>query len=277
MFQNSDNNKTIRNRIYHNMRIAKRVNSILLALVMALTIAPSIANAATEDSIPTKIRSYGYDERAIEISLADPSQSIDNIAASSKNLIAIQTGSEFNYEEGPDVTNENYKNMYYIGLRSKKNGTYKVTFDIVDENKKKVVTKSIEVYAYDYPVKSITFNGKSIDGNELSGTSAKVKVTLTSGNTIKKLQYGVYEIVKENDSSNSDYDYTTFKNGAKVTFGTQAYYYSNENINSYDDYSYQYKYYNTGMDCPTIISITYYDKYTKQNETIQEYYVKYME
>lgn len=261
------------------MRIAKRVYSLLLALVMVLTMVPSIANAATKDSIPTKIRCYGYDERAIEISLADPSQSIDNISTSSKNLIAIQTGSEFNYEEGPNVTNQNYKNMYYIGLRSKKNGTYKVTFDIVDENKKKVATKSVEVYAYEYPVKSITFNGKSIDGNGLSGTSAKVKVTLTSGNKIKKLQYGVYEIIKEkeNNSSNSEYVYTTFKNGAKVTFGTHAYYYSNENINNYDDYSYQYKYYNTGMDCPTIISITYYDKYTKQNETIQEYFTKYME
>ncbi|MBB2184467.1 hypothetical protein H0486_16430 [Lachnospiraceae bacterium MD1] len=259
------------------MRISKRVYSVLLALVMALTMIPSVAGAATKDSIPKKVRSYGTNERAIEISLADPSQSIDNIKSSSKNMVVMLTGADYNYEDRDGVSNKNYRNDYYIGVRSKKNGTYKVTFDIIDENKKKVETKTVEVYAYDYPVKSITFDGKKYNG-ELSGKSAKVKVTLASGNTIKKLEYGVYKLKKENENnSSSEMAYTTFKNGGKVTFGTRPYYYSNEYSNSYDGYTSQYSYFNTGMNCPTTIKITYYDKYTKQNETVESYFYKYVD
>jgi hypothetical protein len=242
---------------------------------MLLTLLPANASAITKDNIPTKVRFYHYsDESAITIELADATQSIDNIKTDSKNLFAMLTGSELNQEQGSNTDGANNKNSYTIGLRSKKNGTYTVSFDIVDENDKKVETKEIKVYAFDSPIKSITFDGKIMDGNDLTGKSAKVKVTLTSGNTIKKLEYGVYKIEKEENSSRSEVVYKSFKNGEKITFGTKAYYYSNEYSNELEDYSYQSKNFNTGMDAPTYINITYYDKYTKQNETYREYYYK---
>lgn len=259
------------------MKKVKRLCSLLLALAMVLSMVPNVAKAATKDEIPTKIRMYwGQDERAIKISLADPTQTIDNIKCSSKNLIAMLCGIEYSYSLPANENQEN-KNIYYIGLRSKKEGTYEVSFDILDKNKKKIETKKVKVYNYYSLIKSITFDGKTIDNNELSGTSAKVKVTLTSGNTIKKLEYGVYKIVETENSIDTETVYKSFKNGEKITFGKQAYYYMNEYTNQYDDYSNESKYFNTSMECPTYIKITYYDKYTKQNETFEEYYYTYEE
>ena len=254
------------------MKVTKRVFSLLLGLVILLSLCPTAVFAAEKDKIPEKVRLFsGWDERAIEISLADPTQSIDNIKTDNKNLFAMLTGSEYISEQGNNANDSN-KNSFSIGLRSEKNGTYTLSFDIVDKNDKKISSKEIIVYAYEAPVKRITFNGKALGGNELTGKSAKVKVALTAGNTIKKLEYGVYKIQEENNSTQSDIVYKTFKNGAEVAFGTKAYFYSNQYSNENDGYIYESRYFNTGMTCPTYIKITYYDKYTKQNETYEEYF-----
>lgn len=257
------------------MKKTKKMLTLLLALIMVLTLFPAVASAKAKDDIPTKVRMfYTQDESAIKFELADTTQSIDNIKTDSKNLFAMLTGSD--KQQAPEA--ENNQNSYTIGLRSEKNGTYTVSFDIVDKDGKKVSTKEIKVYAYDVPVKSITFNGKNLRGNYLSGKSAKVKVALTSGNVIKKLEYGVYKIKEENDRSSSEMVYKEFKNGATVTFGTKAYYNYNKYTNSYDgENSYESEYFYTGMDCPTQIQITYFDKYTQQNETITQYYYKPIE
>ena len=256
------------------MKVIKKLLGLLLAITMVIAFVPASAEAAEKDTIPTKVRLiYSMDSNAIEINLADITQSIDNITTDSKNLTAMLTGSEYSAQKGDGNENSESKNKYTIGLRSKKNGTYTVSFDILDEKNKKVETKEITVYAYSSPVKSVTFDGKEINGDWLSGKSAKVKVTLTSGNKIKKLEYGVYEIKEDGESSISTEEvYKKFKNGAKITFGTQPYYYSSEYSDNYDDYSYETKYFNTDMDAPTYIRITYYDKYTKQNEVYTEYF-----
>lgn len=259
------------------MKKVKRLCSLLLALAMVLSMVPHVVKAATKDEIPTKIRMYrGQDERAIEIKLGDLTQSIDNIKTSNKNLVAKLCGTEYT-SSGNTIEGQENRNEYYIGLRSKKEGTYEVSFDILDENKNKIETKSVKVYAYGSPIKSITFDGKNFNYNEISGTSAKVKVTLTSGNKIKKLQYGVYKLKKENNSTRSEVVYKTFKNGAKITLGKQAYYYLYEYSNQSENYSYQNKNFNTNMGRPTYIQITYYDKYTKQNETYIQSYTTYAE
>lgn len=260
------------------MKKAKKLFSIFLILTMMVALFPGSAMAAKKDTIPTKVRFFHYSsERAISIELADATQSIDNITTDSKNLYAKLTGSELNLEQGPNTDGSNNRNNYYIGLRSKKNGTYTVRFDIMDEDGNKVETKEVKVYAYDSPVKSITFDGKKNDVYQLVGKSAKVKVTLESGNKIEKLEYGVYKLVKENTSNRSEEVYKSFKNGEKITFGTQPYYYLDEYSNEYEDYSNQSKYFNSGMEAPTYIRITYYDKYTEQNETYTEYYSKEVE
>jgi methionine-rich copper-binding protein CopC len=257
------------------MKATKKMFTLLLALIMVLSLFPAVASAEAKDDIPTKVRMfYTQDESAIKLQLADTTQSIDNIKTDSKNLFAMLTGSEM--QQSSDV--ESNQNSFTIGLRSEKNGTYTVSFDVVDKDGKKVSTKEIKVYAYDVPVKSISFNGKNMRGNTLTGKSAKVKVALTTGNVIKKLEYGVYKIKDENDRSNSEMEYTEFKNGSTVTFGTKAYYNYNKYTNSYDGESaYESEYFYTGMDCPTQIQITYFDKYTKQNETITEYFYKPVE
>lgn len=262
------------------MKTIKKLCGLFLAFTMILSaVIPTIAHAAEKDDIPTKVRLFrGWEERAIQIELADTTQAIANIKTDNKNLFAMLTGSEsvLTQEEGV-VNAAETKNSFTIGLYSKKDGTYTVSFDIIDKNKKKVEAKKIKVYAYGSPVKSITFDGKQPNGNELSGNSAKVKVTLLSGNTIKKLQYGVYKIKEENNETNSDIAYTTFKNNGKVTFGTKAYTYSHDSSYENDGYVRKQKYFYTSMNCPTYISITYYDQYTKQNETYEEYYYKLLE
>lgn len=259
------------------MKHVKRICSVLLALVMMITIIPLEANAATKDSIPTKVRLFsGVDESAISIELADETQSISNIKTSNKNLVAMLTRSDYRFEKDGDVVS-NSENKYAIGLRSKKDGKYTVSFDIIDKDKKKIATKKVTVFAYPTPLKSITMDGKQLKSNQLTGKSAKVKVTLTSGNTIKKLEYGVYQTTKKDNSTSSEIVYKTFKNNSKITFGTKAYTYSSDYSSEYSDSVYVSKYFNTGMSCPTYIRITYYDKYTKRNETFSEYFSKVIE
>ncbi len=260
-----------------DMKTVKKIIGLMMALIVTLSINPTVAKAATEDSIPSKVRLYySQESSAIKIELADMAQTIGNIKTNDKNLYAMLTSSYLNYESGEE-SSPSAKNEYTIGVRSKKNGTYTVSFDILDKDKKKVATKEVKVFIYDTPLKSITFNGKELKSNELTGKSAKVKVTLTSGNDIKKLEYGVYASQKDEYGTTSEFVYKTFKNGAAVTFGTKPYY-------SEADYSMNTEYYSsvskslyTNMEIPTYIVITYYDKYTKQNETFTDYYYKYVE
>ncbi len=261
------------------MKLTKRLFGLLLVVIMMISFLPATIEAASKDVIPTKVRMYySMDTNAITISLADMTQTIGNIKTDSKNLFAMLTGSDYNAQEGEYADQEGAENRYTIGLRSKKNGTYTVSFDILDKKNKKVETKKVKVYAYDNPMKSITFDGKEMKYNEISGKSAKVKVTLTSGNTIKKLEYGVN--VLNEDSENSTYSevvYKEFSNGGKVTFGTQPYYYLYQYSDIQEDYSYKQNHFNTDMEAPTYIRITYYDKYTKQNEVYTEYFYQPIE
>lgn len=259
------------------MNMKKRILSFLLVFAMLISIFPSaVVNAAEKNNIPTKVRMYGgWDDSAIKIELADMTHTIKNIKTSNKNLYAMLTGYEYQLEEGSYVEKPNYKNSYDIGLLSKKDGTYTVSFDIVDKDNKKVETKEIKVFSYDAPIKSITFDGKNLEGSELSGKSGKVKVTLTSGNKISKLQVGVYVSEKSGEEINCKMVYKTFKNGEKITYGTQAYKYLNKYSNEDEYRTYISENYGDSIYCPTQIQITYYDKYTKQEETITQYFYKY--
>ncbi len=255
--------------------LKKMVISCLVAAVIAAGILPAGVSAAKKDNFPSKVRMfYVSDEGAIEIELADEKQSIGNIKTSSKDLFAMLTGSEYSYERlegGSSITNQ-----YTIGLYGEKDGTYTVSFDILDENNKKVSTKKVLVYKYPSPVKSVTMNGKLQEDNWLSEKSAKVKVSLSSGNKIQKLEYGVYEIIENEGQTRSEIVYKTFKNGSSVTFGTQSYYYANDYTYENEGQEFGHRYFNTGIDCPTYIRVVYYDKYTKQNEAYVIHYYRWM-
>lgn len=254
----------------------KRIGSVLLIFAMLLTLLPVTAKAVEKDNIPTKVRTF-YSMDDFEIELADTTQSINNIRTNSKNAVAMLTGWDYKLSQGETAEENNNKNAFTISVRTKKDGTYTVKFDIVDKKNKKIATKAVKVYAYDSPLKSITFNGKKQNTSILTGKSAKVKVTLAAGNKIKKLEFGKYKKVKEENYEGSEMVRKTFKNGEKIIFGTVPYFYSSEYDSGYGDYVYKTKYFSTSMDCPTNIYITYYDKYTKRNETCSSYYNKMLE
>lgn len=256
------------------MRISKGVSKKLIALVlmvvMVVTLMPTPALAAEKDSIPTKARMRGndWDDDAIQIELADTTQTIANVKSNSKNAIAKITRTSVTIREGE--TSE-YKNEITIGVYTKKNGTYTISFDILDKDGKAVSSNKVKVYAYDSPLKSISVEGKDKNSSLLSKKSGKVKVALESGNKIKKLEYGVYTAVKSDSDSSNKYEikYKTFKNGEKITYGSNPYMYDYEYKSDYSNYYSSDM--STSLVAPTIIRITYIDKYTKQEETIMSY------
>lgn len=261
-----------------DMRITKKLAGLLLVVALIWSVVPRTALAAEVDHIPTKVRVYSdLTVDTIKIELADVTQSINNLKTNHKNVTAMITELDYRSEEGEGADTSKNKNEYSIGLMIKKYGTYTVSFDIIDKDNNVVETKEVKVYYYDAPIKSITFDGKAQTSSNISGKSAKVKVTLTDGNTIKKLQYSIYKLNSKGNSASSELVSKTFKNGGKITFGTQSYYYSNDYSYDFSDYTTTTKFYTTNFTCPTDISITYYDNYTKQNETYTLSYYKRME
>lgn len=252
------------------MKNLKKLCSIIVAFAMILAVLPSVpAKAATKDKIPTKARLQGgsWDDSAIELELADSTQSIDKIKTNSKDLVAKLTGININSNG-----NEKDECKYKIGLYAKKNGTYKVTFDIVDQNGDKVSSKEVTVYAYDSALKSVTVDGKIRSYSIVNKKSGKVKVVLQPGNKIKKVEYGYYKKTKNSSGYSSSIVYKEFKNGSKVNFTTQGYEYLSEYSNEYSDQKYYSKNFDKDIMATTWIKVTYVDKYTKQNETLQVCY-----
>ncbi|WP_167955852.1 hypothetical protein [Anaerosporobacter faecicola] len=249
---------------------------LVCALILAFFPTTIKATETTKDNIPTKVRMYSgnYDDDVIKISLADTTQTITNIKTNSKNAVAKITSTNVRYQEGEDAE---VKNEIGIGIYVKKKGTYTVSFDIVDADKKKVSTKKVKVYAYGSVLKSISVGGKEKNSNVLTTKSGKVKVTLESGNKITKLEYGVYSKPTKDSSgtTKNELTYKTFKNGAKITYGTRPYYYGYEYDSEYNNYYSNYM--DTSMVAPTYIRITYTDKYTKQKETMTLYYYRVIE
>ena len=246
------------------MKTIKRTFSLLIVFILMLSLIPAAVSAANKDTIPKTVRLFSsYYDEAILIELNDVTQYIENIRTNNKNLFASITKWDLAHDQ----------NAYTIGLISKKNGTYTVSFDIMNKNNKKVSTKKITVYAYDHPIKSITFDGKDLPDGILTGNSAKVKVSLSAGNKIKKLQYSIYEKLEEENNGYSSQVYKTFKNGDKITFGTIPYYY---HYNEHTDDTLITKRFYSSLYCPTFIYVTYTDKYTKQDETFHLIYHKFI-
>lgn len=251
----------------------KKLIAIVLMFVMVVTVFPTSTVAAEKDSIPTKVRMYGehWNDRAIDIELADTTQTIGNVKTDSKNAYADVTAISVS------VQDDEKKNEVSIGVYAKKEGTYTISFDILDADGKKVSTKKVKVYAYnDYVVKNISLEGKEKNTYFLNKKSGKVKVTLSSGNKIKKLEYGVYSTPElYYNTTRNDVIYKTFKNGSKITYGSNpdyyGYEYSNESTEFYSKNMF------TSIAAPTYIRITYIDKYTKQEETTTEVFYRIIE
>lgn len=240
----------------------KRILGCFMVMALAITsvAVPGIkAAAASKDSVPTKVRVYSteWESNSIKMELAEYGTYVDNLKTSSSNLIAKVTNIYANKSE-----NE-LRNEVTISTFAKKNGTYTVSFDLMNADGTKKASKKVKLYVYNWPVKSVTINGKTMKSNIISAKSGKVKVKLTKGNTIKKLEYGVY-------NKTGKMTYKTFKNGAKIIFGNYPYLYNSGN----ESEGYSYKSYSTSILASTNIRVTYKDKYTKKNETLTFSYEK---
>lgn len=244
----------------------KRFLAGTLAAVMLLTLPVTTkAQAAVKDNLPEKVRVYTSSipwSKSVSLTLEDTDKSIENVKSDSKNLKAELVGSNKSIQRG-----NVFSHSFTIGMIPFKDGVYTVTYDIV-KNDKVIDTRKMKVYAYPTPLKDVKLDGKT-DNYYADKAKAKIKVSLTSGNTIKKLEVGTFKIktIKNSGQKLTNKTYKTFKNGDFVKLGTIGSYneYSHGNRIKDDDYSGSLS---STLVSQTEIRITYKDKYTKQEETI---------
>ena len=149
------------------MKIFKRTASLFLAFCLCagmLLLQPqSTVSAATTTTPTTKVlRIYSRSQSNSDIHINLPKGKVcyvKNIKTNSKNLIAKNT------RYYTSTSTDEYTNPYAeIGLYAKKEGTYKVTYNICDKAGKKLSSGKVTVYAKnDSPVKSAKFANKEIN------------------------------------------------------------------------------------------------------------------
>lgn len=277
------------------MKTLKRMIGGFLALILALGLAvvsvPATAQAAAETGIktcPSKIRiTPGYaDDWAMDLELKSAMYYVKSLKSSSKNFKAEVVYENVNFRE-TDGTVENDENSCTIGMYAKKEGKYTLTITIGKEDDANFVyNKKVTVFAKsDSPFKKVTVNGKTDDWDRVYSAKKKIKfaVTAASGYKIQKIEVGTYKSTKdENGNVRSDIVYKAQKSKKMVSFtlSTKPYQYSYSNSHKSNDSSSKYQYQNGNwredMAAPTIVRITYKDKWTKQPDTRSYwfYYIK---
>lgn len=247
------------------MKISKKLMSVLLVFtfVIGLFFAPvNEVEAASYGSVPKKVRIYSNSTyQTFSFDLGGYGYSIKDLKSSSSKLKVKQTYQRT--QEGM-ADNDNYAT---ITLYATKEGDYKVTFNIVDASGTKVSAHTVKVYAKNDSVlkglkvgKNNAFSSTDSNYSLLKGSSGKVKVTMSKGYKLKKIEYGIY------DSSKSEYVYTTIKNNQKITYGTKVSEYSYSYESAYS--TFKYNYWSKSAMANTFIRVTYVDKYTKAQDTI---------
>lgn len=236
------------------MKTFKRTASLFLAFCLCaglLLLQPQSTVFAAVRNKPTttvlRMSSNSFDSSAIYVNLPKAKVCyIKNIKTGSNNLIAKNT---YYYTTSSDDT---YTDPYAsIGLYAKKTGKYKVTYDICDKSGNKLSSGKVTVYVKDdLPVKSVKFGGKEVTSALTTKKSGKLSVSMSSGYKLKKITVTTYnksgrQVVK------------TIKNNSTIKLGNYAYI----SDSSYSDSS---RYFYTSLAANTKITITYVDKYTKQ-------------
>lgn len=274
------------------MKAIKKLLSGFLALALILSAAvvsvPVTAEAAVKaiKSCPSKVRIYsGYaDDWALDgITLTSAKYYIKSVTSGSKNLKAELVKEEARYQESNGTVDED-ENSYRIGMFAKKTGKYTVTIKVADRKTKKVVqTKKVTVFAKnDSPFKKVTVNGKTnYEWERVYSTKKKISfsVTAASGYKIQKIEIGTYKQKKDEDGNvNSDIVYKTVKSkkNASFTLSTAKYKYTYDYSNSDGKYKYVSSIWTEDLCAPTIVRVTYKDKWTKLSDTSSYwfYYIK---
>ena len=272
------------------MKSLKKLCSVILTLALFVTLFSSSAfasEAATKSAaqlkkaIPSKIRIYPnseYTSNGLKVVINDDENYITNIKTSSKNLKA-----KVAYKRYYTNNDDNYA---AIGLYATKQGTYKLSFDVLNKKGgKKLFTKKVTVYAKtDAPFKSVKYAGNSNLYDLQTKGSGKLSVQLNKGYKLKSIEVGTYSYVDKVDtnetSENSvsiekryrtELKYKKVKNNSKITLGTipsSSYSYRYENTkNDYSSRLYISKSLSSDLIANTYVRITYIDKYTKEEIT----------
>lgn len=249
------------------MKLSRKITSVLLVLsfMVGLFFIPvNHAEAASYGSVPKKVRIYtnsAYQNFSFDLSYG---YSIKGLKSNSSNLKVKQT--EQRFEQGTD---DNH-NFAKIALFATKEGNYKVSFNIVNAAGKKVSSHTVKVYVKNDSVLKSLKVGKNDVFNDwnyslLKGKSGKVKVVMSKGYKLKKIEYGVY------DKNKATYIFKPIKNNKKITYGKYAAEY-NESYESVFS-SYKYSWWTKDTVANTYIRITYIDKHTKlQDEIYYQFY-----
>ena len=119
---------------------------------------------------------YGGGSSA-RIYLSNPADSIAKVKSSSKNLI-VKVSRTYSYEytnSSYPEWNEKYTHNYIISYYAKKKGSYKISFQVLDKDKKVLETKTLKIKAtpdaYAGAFKSIQYGSQYLSKQRLTTTS----------------------------------------------------------------------------------------------------------
>lgn len=284
------------------MKLTKKITSIILTFVLFLSLFISMGQpteasasaAALKKAVPSKVRimpynEYNYGSSTTTTSIFVPFASYDNCIANikvSNNALKAKQTSENKYEESTDT----YPYYGIIGLYSTKEGTYKVSFDVLKKKGgAKLYSKTVTVYVKsDNPFVSVKYAGKSNLNSVQKKAKGKLSVKMSKGYKLKSIRVGVYtkNAPEKSDYSNeyytyystsesSDLTYKTVKNNSVITLGTNTNYYYSYSLSKSDSYYSLYRYLSDRILAPTLVEITYIDKYTKKPCVTTYYLYRY--
>ncbi len=271
------------------MKLFKQIICTVLTLCLCagLLLVPSTpVSAAANPSAPKNVDVYYYEDYpqvndyAISVQLGTTGKNIKNLKTNNKNLKAKVTS----------LSLSSSQNSGYIGVYAKKTGTYKVSFDVYNAKNKKVKSLSVKVRVLkptasnSYPFKSITFDGKAYDYQNLyTKGSVKINVKMNKGYKLKSIEYRTYGKPKTTYSTSNSKTISNAETAKSVkgiknnmSFKLNLGHYANYSASSYafesTYYNSEYHYLSTAVLAPTTIVITYQ---TKDKQTRTTYYTLY--
>jgi hypothetical protein len=182
---------------------------------------------------------------------------VEGIKTNSKKLKAYNTVVDTFIRDGKVITEID------LGFYAAKQGTYKVTFNLVREDGTRE-KQSMKVYAYDgYAIEKATYGGKQIPYPALEEfprmnypARGRLKIKLFPGYKLVRIEKVSYKNVTQEDGSiKTEKEIKKIKNGSMVSLSNVTY---KSQIDT-DNYKVSYD----EMHARTIFRIYYKDKYAK--------------
>ncbi|MBD5465333.1 MAG: hypothetical protein HDR22_05875 [Lachnospiraceae bacterium] len=215
---------------------------------------------------------YAYDSSygggaTTYIYLSTDGDRVANVKSNSSNLLVKKTRESYyrstdtDWETNQKTTKWSYCSAY-LSFFAKKQGEYKVAFDVVKADGSVRCTKEITVKAIasrDYvdPIKSIKYAGKDLYKYYpyATKTSGVLKVTMKKSYKLVSIEVGSY-------NKKGKFVYKKVKNGKKISLAKKAVYTREYN---YSGGGSKYRY--DELFPATYIRITYQNKKTKETDT----------